>query len=364
MRHTGVDGLRGLAALVVLSFHTWNQINDGTLIAPNVVVEAINLVNATPVGVLSAGPLAVHLFFLLSGFALFTGYRSGGKSAGTFYLARLARLYIPVWPALGLAILVASIGSSNPNLVSLSTIFNEPFGILKSLTLVFGVGVALPALWSLTWEVWFSIAVPLLRRVTGWKVNFWAAFIGLTGAMVLGDLFKIGALRYGPMFLFGVLISLKWDVISRVFQMLRGGAAGLFIVGVMTPATLLMLPTMLAHWIPDYLTTDLISPFYYPIEFLAFLMLIGVTTVRRLTGTPFLDSKWVQYSGRISFSLYLTHQSVLAAIARLPWNSLAILALDFILAIALAVVFYNAIESRSHKLARSLSRQVGWHEKP
>lgn len=83
-----VDGIRGWAALSVLLFHFFHE-TFGNLVpalrAP-VVFMAIN------------GPLAVYVFFILSGDALSIGYlRTGDRSAlDSLVLRRYTRLMIPV----------------------------------------------------------------------------------------------------------------------------------------------------------------------------------------------------------------------------------------------------------------------------
>lgn len=364
MRHTGVDGLRGLASLVVLNFHILNQVSDGTLDDSGTLGEVVQFLAATPAGVFFAGPMAVHFFFLLSGFALFTGYRGGANSAVRFYLSRIARLYIPVWPALGLAILVSTLDSRNPRLVSIDSIISEPFGILKSATLILGVGIALQALWSLTWEVWFSFAVPAIDRLFRWNVNFWVSFALLSATMILGDLFNIGVLRYGAMFLVGALVSVHREKFSRWFSRLRKSTADRFVLGAYVPSTLLMLPWMLAAWFPSIPQTEDLLTFFYPLEFLAFLLMLGVALTARSSGRAFLDRDWVQHAGTISFSLYLTHQPILGLMARVDVSPIAVVALDLLFAITFAVLYFKLVEQPSHVFARALLRNQWNLRKP
>lgn len=64
----------------------------------------------TPLNLLWAGQQAVILFFVLSGFVLVELARrmaSRGRWVRSYYVQRLVRLYLPVWGAVLLAVLLA-----------------------------------------------------------------------------------------------------------------------------------------------------------------------------------------------------------------------------------------------------------------
>src|SRR5262245_20415440 len=78
-----LDGLRGLAAVVVVAFHTFQHVTLSE--------SARTLWLLTPLGALVNGPGAVHVFFVLSGFVL------AGALARDARPARLPRYYVRRW---------------------------------------------------------------------------------------------------------------------------------------------------------------------------------------------------------------------------------------------------------------------------
>jgi peptidoglycan/LPS O-acetylase OafA/YrhL len=364
MRYSGVDGLRGIASLAVLNFHLLNQVSDGTVEAPVWFRSSVAALAESPLGIFFNGPLAVHFFFFLSGFALFAGYKWEPQRIHRWYLARFTRLYLPVWPALLLALLVAILKSPHAGAAGQPSVFSEPFGILKSATLIAGVGIALPALWSLTWEVWFSFSLPFLKRFWPHNVNFWLASIGLTVVMITGDLLQVGVLRYGPMFVLGALVQAKWDDFVRLFNVLNLSIAKRLILGFLTPALILSAPIFLDARVSGFDFGLTFSSLAYPIEFLAFSLILVVGVAAPTSDVGFLTKKLIQLLGKISFSLYLVHQSILTLVkgAEISWGNT--LLVGFILSILLAFAFYKVVESPSHNLSRAIGGSLKTFRKP
>jgi peptidoglycan/LPS O-acetylase OafA/YrhL len=96
-RHiAALDGLRGIAVLIVMLYHFVNRIPAGTGSFPQDVVGRL----------LGSGWVGVELFFVLSGF-LITGIlcdtRNDGRYFSTFYARRLLRIFPPYYGLLILA---------------------------------------------------------------------------------------------------------------------------------------------------------------------------------------------------------------------------------------------------------------------
>src|SRR3954470_23660048 len=104
-RLPSLDGLRGLAALVVVVHHC-------ALTVPALAAQMFGPDNSspawwlawTPAYLLWAGREAVLVFFVLSGFVLSLPRLSGGKSGrwASYYRKRMVRLYVPVVAAVAL----------------------------------------------------------------------------------------------------------------------------------------------------------------------------------------------------------------------------------------------------------------------
>jgi peptidoglycan/LPS O-acetylase OafA/YrhL len=99
-RVTQLDGLRGIAALVVVACHVLSTLPGiGSVFSD----RSVGLSGAamwaifSPLHVLWNGTPAVHLFFVLSGFVLVLPFSRPGvtRSWASYYAKRLLRLYLP-----------------------------------------------------------------------------------------------------------------------------------------------------------------------------------------------------------------------------------------------------------------------------
>jgi peptidoglycan/LPS O-acetylase OafA/YrhL len=173
-RFKELDSLRGLAACAVVAHHF-------LLISPqtNLLVyggyrgkyELINALVYSPIHILWAGPQAVMLFFLLSGFVLSLPFFSDKKiSYFSFLIKRICRIYIPYAAAVTAAIVVA-IYCSRHGIHELSGWFNLVWTTPISWQLVLDHYLFLgsfdnkqfdPVIWSLVQEMRISIIFPLL----------------------------------------------------------------------------------------------------------------------------------------------------------------------------------------------------------
>ncbi len=146
-----VDGLRGIAILVVLGFHSW-LFSFYSPPAPFAVI-------------VQTGYLGVELFFLISGFCLFFPYArealdgGAGQSVGTFAYRRFIKIVPSYALALTVTVLVALPTLSGSDLsgpalwthaLFLNNWFNDPLGGANSV------------FWSLGVEVQFYLIFPLL----------------------------------------------------------------------------------------------------------------------------------------------------------------------------------------------------------
>jgi peptidoglycan/LPS O-acetylase OafA/YrhL len=101
-RATYLDGIRGWAAFAVLVYHaSWNMFGG--------VLPALQ---ATWLGLLNDGQMAVSIFFVLSGFVLSIGYFRKGGLDPILKLAvqRYPRLTIPIAMAALIAYILMSSG--------------------------------------------------------------------------------------------------------------------------------------------------------------------------------------------------------------------------------------------------------------
>jgi peptidoglycan/LPS O-acetylase OafA/YrhL len=157
-RFTTLDGLRGLAALLVMCFH------------------------ADPVSPLKAsgGYLAVDIFFILSGFVLALTYESrlhDGLCAKRFFLLRLARLYPMYLVGMLFSLMLGPIAANSllmiPNLHFNGTLFPDNI-----------------PMWSLFYELLVSLVFGLIAVRTGSRGLGW--ILAVSGGVLLIQTLGLG----------------------------------------------------------------------------------------------------------------------------------------------------------------------------
>jgi peptidoglycan/LPS O-acetylase OafA/YrhL len=376
-RVRALDGLRGLAALVVLLHHILLASAPQLAYAYDGVPQprgaVVWLLTYTPVHVLWAGPEAVVVFFVLSGFVLSLPVARGGRlRVGSYYPARFLRLYLPVWGALLLAAAL-HLAVGRHVLAGASWWLNAHAQPLTAraarldASLLSGAGDwgFTSVLWSLRWEVLFSLLLPVLllaplgRRVwsaAGALLCFLALLRagGSLGAGVArqeaggGPLGASGGeyLLELPPFVLGALLAFHYRRLERLAAALRAPGArnatarlalGVGCIGGLTAG----------WWLPGSENPAAL------VAAGACLALVAALTVGAFGG--FLESAPMQWTGRRSYSLYLVHEPIVVALAfalggRPAPISFALLAIP--LALAAAAVFYRGVERPAHGLAR------------
>ncbi|MET4081943.1 peptidoglycan/LPS O-acetylase OafA/YrhL [Pedobacter sp. UYP30] len=288
-----LDGLRGLAAVAVVIFHfmEWAY-SDFTK------------------NFIAHGFLAVDFFFCLSGFVIAYAYDDRVERMGIvqFLKARLIRLHplIILGSVLGLLTFLLDPFGGQPEayslgrtiLIFLSSIFLIPFPIMAERGFnLFGLNA--PA-WSLFWEYVANIFyVFILFRISR-KVLFFLTVIAAATLCVVS--YKAGNL------LGGWSGETFWDGGARIFFSFLAGLAiyrfnliiknkfGFLGLGILLSFAFLM---PFGKW--NWLTEPTIVIFYFPL-----LIALGAGTAV----APKLK-KLCEFSGKISYPLYMTHYAFL-----------------------------------------------------
>ena len=300
-----LDGLRGLAATVVVIRHTFNAISMPVPLRRQILESPLALVlNAQG---------AVQLFFVLSGWVLAASLaRSAEKVPWTaFYARRVFRIHLPYVAAIGLAWIATTAwvlpddaavtrwltrvrvdGVSPAQFASALTFPGTAYGLLV-------VG------WTLRLEMLYSMVVPLLvlaaRFLRGLPLLLGAAFAFAT---------PIVDLWYGMDFVLGVVAFQQRAVLAQLFAKLRAPGRALALLGA---CLLFAAPVAFAT---DRVVAEIIrtgdGPSYVAMMAIAsavFVALAASGFAPVLAWRPFL------FLGRISYSLYLVHLTVLALVA-------------------------------------------------
>jgi peptidoglycan/LPS O-acetylase OafA/YrhL len=367
-RLTALDGLRGVAALVVVLHHLllvatpFLKSAGGT--APGSVYWWIS---ETPLKLLSAGSEAVLVFFVLSGLvvALPALNRKSFSWAG-FLSGRMVRLYLPVWASLAIGTLLiwllprndsavtdgTWVDSSNATSTALGTLLDQ-----ASLTRAsYDVN---NVLWSLRWELIFSVLLPLFIVLALVVRRHWAVAIGVAFSLsIVGSLMDVDALRYLPTFFIGSLMAVRLDAV-REWSARRLGRprARLWGFGLVAFSVLAITAGWVALPIAPSGSIQNIVLSQLALLGAAGLVLasIAVRPLRRA-----LDSRGCQWLGRVSFSLYLVHVPIIATLTFLlgdqRWWLVALLTIPVALLVAWG--FNRVVERPSHRLARRVSAGV------
>lgn len=355
-----LDGVRGVAALVVVFYHL------SLVAAPVLKAEgaraAWELATETPVKLVFAGTEAVLVFFVLSGLVVTLPALRPGFSWAGFLASRAVRLYLPVWGSLLLAALLIALVPRDRARVSDGAWITDANAqaielpaLLREASLTPATYDIVNVLWSLRWELVFTLLLPVFVAV-GVLLRRHVLVAGLVSlaATVLGRVVEIDALVYLPVFLLGTLIAVRLDDL-RTWAAQRPR----HLLWVSTAAVSSLL--LIASWI----TRPVVEPGSDISRVLWGLAGVGaVGLIIATIGSPLLDGalrhRVPQWLGRVSFSLYLVHVPVIATLTFALGDELwwLVLVIGVPLSLVGAELFYRAVERPSHGLARRVGARV------
>lgn len=346
-----LDGLRGLAILLVLCFH-WLQVGAESHLALG---SSFLLYGA------AFGFSGVMLFFVLSGFLLFLPYARAmlaevaWPSAWQFYRRRMLRIL----PAYYFVLLVLLLLLNRTLLQNIGT-------MLAALLLLFDIRSALwwhvvqidTPFWSLTVEWQFYLLLPwlawVLARLASKRTRALNLVLGLAGVIVFGLLVRLLAAlahyqagqnypvdalagiglffslvfgmvgRYLEVFILGMAASLcyVWGVEQRHWLLFRQRIGYLCLLLACLGMAACVVWALAAHRL-DFQPPFTANPIFSESESFWIIgeWLIGLCFALLLLGILFADTwpAWLfslaplRYCGVISYSLYLWHWPILWA---------------------------------------------------
>jgi peptidoglycan/LPS O-acetylase OafA/YrhL len=364
-----LDGLRGLAALVVVVHHC--ALTLPALAAQNQAPDRGSRawwLTYTPAHLLWAGGEAVLVFFVLSGLVLSLPQLRAPRP-GTwvpYYAKRAVRLYLPVAVAVVLTGVVVTVVprvaapgwswwmAAHAVPADLSTLAHDA-GLLG------GTGWLNSALWSLKYEVFFSFFLPmfiaLARQLTA---PLWASVPCALWGVGWAASISHELLSYMFVFAVGVLLAQRLTALRSWGDAISRSVLAPAVWSALTGAGLLLL---LSEWWAKELVSDwtLWLPIGRPGAVLGAAVLVfcflGCPGIRALG-----DSRPLQWLGKISFSLYLVHEPIVVSVAALTPPGLRGLAqtlvVGLVLSLLVAVVFFRLVERPSQRLAGRVGRLV------
>lgn len=351
-RFVMIDGLRGVAAMMVVCFHLYGNLSQAvTEWVPRAFDAAFR-----------HGYLGVDVFFVLSGFVIPHSLRHGDFGLaflGRYGLRRAIRLDPPLWATIVIELALVRAGLYLfPDLGSTVPGWTQVLVNMAYLQEILGVGNIVSVFWSLTYEVQFYLVLVSCAVLAAWMLRRsplaarWgrplafglAALTFLYSVAIFHDVVRppmpgLFVIRWFEFFL-GVL---AWAVVSGIIP-LKYFAAGTSVV---------LASVLLGE----------VGPFEYW-STMGALATSGAITWAGLTGrlSTLLGGSGWQFLGRISYSLYLVHVCVgwrfISLSLRIldqpfsPATGIAVFVAAIVVSLLGAVLLYHGVEAWSVRLAR------------
>ena len=353
-RVTALDGLRGLAALTVAMRHA--------LIVLDVPEPVGAALLRSPLAVALNATGGVYLFFALSGFVLTAslGETVRARAVLPFVVRRICRIHPPYVAAVLLAwvaslwFIVLPDGQGSMPYRLLASVHIQPWQLLESLAFPSVAHGQLPVGWTLKFEMIYSLALPVMLVVARvhWLLLLAPFAWGLTGTwtpLVLTG--SQGLLLCSLPFVLGLAAFLhRRHLADRVLGSPRAATLSVLI------ALFLYASPLLFAW-SDYAVHSGVA------------MALGSVglVVNAAFHPPFrrmLSRAPVVWLGKISYSFYLVHLTILVLFAGrvsgpLSWATGTLFMVAFLgTSLLVATVLFHAVEAPSMALGKRLSRRL------
>ncbi|MGO8141361.1 acyltransferase family protein [Rhizobium leguminosarum] len=325
-----LDGLRGVAALLVVGAHIG-------LIFP---ITAPHLV--------TMGDEAVGLFFALSGFLMAHLYGSRPvtrENVLDFLVSRFARIY----PIYLVAVVLVAMLSSMQNLDFVQPIVSGT-DFVRHVFLLGSSGV----FWSIPPEIQFYLLFPVLWLCLAQPHRYSGMIVGLTVAVVVDGLVDLpgpGIVLVSklPYFLFGALAGIMHSYWNSWVPSVLTGISTLF---------LLVVFFTYRHILPGF------SPEFWSLQSaVAAAVIVGLVARQPPIATRVLAAAPVRFFGKISFSLYLFHVPIMF-LARLTFDALmpepALIVVTLCVAVVGAWFIHETIEVPGRRLLVLIWQDNRW----
>jgi peptidoglycan/LPS O-acetylase OafA/YrhL len=377
VRASELDSVRGIAAFIVVLHHFWETVLPdqntfpflGNPIAGTGWFADLALwISLSPLRLLFSGHAAVGVFFVLSGFALTKALENPANADfGPFMIRRFFRIYPPfalvVLTAAALCWLIQPQPIAGREWVNLS--WNQPVtldllvGHLSMISTAGEYNSLNSPMWTLVHELRISFVFVFLAP---WVIAFprtacavaigtftllsirhftmlLAGFIpeGLSRDVLLSF---VQTARYVLFFVFGIVIASKYSTFARALD----EHPRLTYLGWTAAFALLAVPY---------------TKGYLELCYAVGAMLLIILCLHSATARRFLKKPTFLWLGKVSYSLYLSHQVILVAFVYLLHDALpmiAILALVLIASLLIAELMNRTIELPSSELGKRLAR--------
>lgn len=313
-----LDGIRGVAILLVVGFH----------LAPTVVV---------------AGSWGVSLFFVLSGFLITTILCHEKDRFGRIGLRRfLWRRAVRILPALTVVVVFYLVVAGPWSMAWPTAVF------VANIPLAMGGTVGLGHTWSLAVEEHFYLLWPLAIIVVPASRRFWTVATLTTMAVVWRCVVLLETHTWERVY---------YSTDTNAFALLAGCLLSVLVLdGRLNPARGSVWPLALviaAAIAPAFVTTsDLYLWATFPV-----VLLSALAIHQGLTGSRFLEYRWLRWLGKVSYGLYLWHNILI----HLPWPG-PDMVVGALMSVVVTWLSWKAVELPALRLKGRLQRPGRHHE--
>lgn len=368
-RFEELDSLRGLAAIAVILSHL-------ALVLPSIYL--IEKLKNTPLHIFWAGHEAVILFFILSGYVLSLPYLNNKTPKyKAFFTKRVCRIYLPYIVSISIGILCMGMFAHN-KIPELSKWFNDiwanPVPLREIIDHIIMLGnfksyAINNIIWSLVHEMRISIIFPIIMFIViklNWKTSI---VVGLSCSLVYFltwiislKLFKYNITEYDTSYILTlhyVGFFILGSLLAKHKQHLHDAYVKITTIKRISFLVIGLLAYTYTWWFMP-------NVFYLHFSFINdWMIAIGCSVIilSSLNSTRLkilLLLRPIQFTGKISYSLYLFHMIILivminAFYGKMPIN--LILGISFILSFIIASVAYYIVEIPSIKLGKILTKK-------
>jgi peptidoglycan/LPS O-acetylase OafA/YrhL len=376
-RFDELDSVRGLAALSVVFYHLRGVWIDNAFPGASDTFRRVVEYSTQP---FCAGPEAVMLFFVLSGFVLsIPATNSRAQKYSVFVIRRICRIYMPYIVTLALAVAAThTLNSITPPGGDVSWHlpqgwsygaddswhFQPSWGLVLQHILFIGhypTNTLDPPIWSLVLEMRISLLFPFLCAIV----------------LSLG---KIKQLLFAlSLFFLPVLVSRLWHLSDGALDYLQSiHYAALFVVGIYLAQNRSAISTKFSHiskrnriWIAILTAllfcyaSAVFEPHFHRnfVDFLRTFGAVGIITFSLNSETCRRVLLWtpIHALGKMSYSIYLLHFIILLLFLHWFYGKISLsilLVLCLVAVIVASWIFYKLVEIPSINLGRKLSGYV------
>ena len=322
-RLPALDGLRGLAAYIVVVSHVTNATTLGS-------------------GLLGfgAGQIGVMLFFVLSGFLMGSLYLSrpfNWKNVWHFAVRRFARVIPLYYAVLTAAVVLAGLSHWLDRDITIYPI--QPQDLMFHYGLLSGESV----FWTIPVEVHFYMAFLVIWWLYGKSRLLFLLFVV---TVILWYFTRCANTPWMPLFLDYIGYFLGGVAISLTISKLKAGQRWDIVFIGAAALSLLLFPTIYADIFGQARWADFGRMWHDPLCLVAVSALLA-TSLLAPVAKLVLANRFMVYSGRISYSVYLVHVPVIVWLTRFTSTSqfpIFFLLLALVLTIAIASVSYRWLE--------------------